>query len=101
MSKFEETSLVIMDDHVLLSVRELCHSCTVHAELIIELVDEGILEPKGATVSEWRFGADNIGRLQTALRLHRELRINYPGVALVLNLLEENKAMRQRLRIFE
>lgn len=101
MIEHTETRIWILDDDVTLSLRELCQSCTVNADLIIELVDEGILEPDGSTVSDWRFAADTIGRLRTALRLHHELRINFPGVALALDLLEENRALRRRIGILE
>ena len=101
MTEHMEPRVWVLDDDVTLSVRDLCRSCTVHAELIIELVDEGILEPAGASVREWRFSADTIGRLRTALRLHHELRINFPGVALALDLLEENRSLRRRIGILE
>jgi len=37
------------------SLADLCKCCTVQAETIIEMVEEGMLSPTGESPSEWRF----------------------------------------------
>jgi chaperone modulatory protein CbpM len=72
-----------------LTLAELSRACAVHAERILELIDEGILEPRGRDPRRWRFSGGSLRRARTAVRLQRDLDINLPGVALALDLLEE------------
>lgn len=88
---------VLLDETIELSLSELCTACSRHAEWIIELVDEGILEPIGSESSQWRFPAISLQRAQTALRLQNDLGINLAGVALALNLLDEIKTLEAHL----
>ena len=90
------SSVIVLDDNTRFTLLELCTLGQTSAEWIIELVEEGVLEPEGAEIGEWRFGADALKRLQAVQRLQRDLRINLPGAALVLELLEEIEMLRQR-----
>jgi chaperone modulatory protein CbpM len=81
-----------------LSLAELCRACAVHADRILDLIDEGILEPKGADPRRWRFSGSNLQRARIAVRLQRDLDINLPGVALALDLLEEIDRLERQLR---
>ena len=85
----------VLDDEMLLSLRELCRLCGVNAENVIAMVDEGVVEPQGAHPGEWRFRGMSVRRAQIALRLQRDLRVNLPGAALVLDLLEELEEFRR------
>ncbi|MGR9053528.1 MAG: chaperone modulator CbpM [Gammaproteobacteria bacterium] len=88
----------VLDEHTRFTLVELCVLGKTNAEWIIELVDEGVLDPEGETLDAWRFDANALKRLQAARRLQRDLRINLPGAALVLDLLEEIEALRQQSR---
>ena len=35
----------VLDEHSVFTLHELCHACGVHAELVIEMVDEGCWSP--------------------------------------------------------
>ena len=83
------------------SLKELCRLCRVHAQFIQELIDEGILTPEGKTPREWRFTAVEIKRIQVSIRLQDDLRINLPGTALALDLLEEIEVLRLSKRRLE
>jgi len=87
------------DDETRLSTRELCHICNVPADMLIELVEYGILEPIGQTPAEWGFQQECIGRVQASLRLRRELEINLPAIALVLEMREQIRALRKQLAL--
>ena len=78
---------------------ELCHTCTVHAEIVVEMVSEGILEPEGEAPAQWRFSGSALRRLRTALRLQQDLQINLAGAALVLELLDELHDLRRQLAL--
>ncbi len=73
-------------------------SLSVTTEEVVQLVDEGVLSPQGAETSNWYFDHLAVKKLQTAIRLQRELGINLPGVALVLDLLDELQELRQQCR---
>jgi len=90
---------VILEEQVEFTLAELSRSCAVHAECIIELVDEGVLAPVGREPRGWRFSGGQVRRASVALRLQRDLGVNLAGVALALELLDELDAVRARLNV--
>ena len=88
----------LLDERAVFTLRELCRMCDVHAELVIEMVDEGVLQPRGAAPENWRFPGHAVTRAHKALRLTRDLRVNWPGAALALDLLEELERRRREHR---
>ena len=91
----------LLDEQVELSLQELCHACSSSTTWVIELVDEGVLEPIGHDQAQWRFSASSLPRARAAMRLQRDLDINLAGIALALELMEEIKTLRERLGRFE
>ncbi len=87
----------IVEDETRLTLRQLCDTCAVRAEYIIELVDEGFIEPSGVEKSHWCFNGVSIRRVQKAKRLQHDLGINLAGVALALDLIDEIEQLRARL----
>lgn len=83
------------------SLAELCQSCGVQSEWVVELVDEGILEPQGSNPSVWRFSAVSITRTRVAWRLQHDLGVNRAGIAIALNLLEERRELHVHLQRLE
>lgn len=69
------------------SLPDLCRRCRLHAEYVIELVEEGVLDAEGPDPAQWRF--DAVG-------LRRDFDLNTAGVALVLDLLDEVEVLRRR-----
>ena len=84
-----------------LSLQDLCHFCQADQAWVIELVEYGVIEPEGDTMSNWRFHGISIARAKKARRLTRDLGINTPGVAMVIELLEERDAIARRLTQYE
>jgi chaperone modulatory protein CbpM len=84
-----------------MSLSDLCEVCTVTSERVVQLVDEGLVEPEGREPAEWRFSGRSVRRVVVAERLSRDLRLNAAGAALVLELLDEVKQLRQRLSWLE
>ncbi|MGI9237172.1 MAG: chaperone modulator CbpM [Woeseiaceae bacterium] len=89
---------VIVEEGAELSLEELSRACATSTEWLIELVEEGVLEPVGQRQSRWRFSGTSLKRARTARRLHEDLHINLAGVALALDLIEDMETMRERLR---
>jgi len=87
----------IVEDEFRLTLRQLCDACAVRAEYIIELVDEGFIEPSGIEKSHWCFKGVSIKRIQKAKRLQQDLGINLAGVVLVVDLIDEIEQLRARV----
>ena len=92
-------SVEVVDETVDFTTAELCRSCGVHAEIIVEMVEHGILEPRGTTHTRWSFRGNSLRRATTALRLQRDLGVNLAGAALALDLIDEIHTLRRRLRV--
>lgn len=100
------TGLVLDDDHPL-TLAELSRACAMHAEWVLELVDEGILEPippappqvtpRPAESRHWCFSGHNLHRALVVRRLQRDLGVNLAGAALALELMEEVETLRARI----
>ena len=89
---------IVLDEQAELTLSELCRACAAQAELIIELVEEGVLEPIGPEPARWRLTAVHLRRARVAVRLQRDLGLNLAGAALALPLLDEVEVLRARLR---
>lgn len=90
---------VLLDDTTALTLAELCRSCAVTSEAVVEMVEYGILEPSGDSPPRWSFHASCLRRVTTARRLQRDLGVNLAGVALALDLLERIERLESRLRV--
>ena len=86
---------IVLDEQVTFTLGELSHACGIQTELVIEMVDEGVIEP-AASDNEWQFHGQSLVRAQRALRLVRDLDLNWPGAALVLDLLDELDRLQKR-----
>lgn len=69
---------------------ELCLSANISQQTICELIDHNILVPfAGAQPQQWQFHVSCVMQAKKALRLYRDLDMDWSDLALVLNLLEE------------
>lgn len=89
-----------------LTLGELCRACGVPAEVVIELIEIGLIDPIGADPigpdpAQWQFAVMNVRRVRCARRLQRDLGVNLPGAALAIELLDELEQARARLRRLE
>jgi len=92
---------------VQLDMRTLCQEADITADWVIEIVEHGIVQPSGRTPEDWLFDDRAPVTLKRAVKLHQELELEWEGVALALELLEEvqhlrseNSMLRQRLGRF-
>ena len=79
---------VLLDANAIFTLTELCSACGVEQSLIIEMVEEGVIEPVRSS-DEWCFHGRALLRAKRSLRLVQDLGINWPGAALALDLLEQ------------
>ena len=78
----------VMEESDLVSLADLCRSCTVETNTITTLVAEGILDPTGEDIEHWRFTIGSLRRVKTVIHLQRDLGVNLAGAALALELLD-------------
>jgi len=80
----------------LVSLADLCRSCTVEIQTVTTLVSEGILEPRGSDVEHWQFSVGSLRRVKTVIHLQRDLGVNLAGAALALDLLDRIAELERR-----
>ena len=92
---------------VSLTLDDVCQQLQVSQRVCIDLVEYGIVSPSGGQPSEWSFDLQMLCAIQRAMRLHSDLDLDWPGVAMVVQLLDEreqlqleNRQLRQRLSRF-
>ena len=94
----DELNGVLLEEEVEFSLGELSRACSVNAEWILLLVEEGILEPvTGTAESDWRFTGTSLQRVRITRHLQRDLGVNLAGAALALDLLEEIESLRTHM----
>lgn len=96
------TTVVIDEQHLLetevwLSLNELCERCGLKSSLLVELVGLGLVAPKVVAPDQWRFRATTVLTLHQALRLKRELDLDWQGVAVAMDLLTQVRELRQQV----
>ncbi|HEY5646952.1 MAG TPA: chaperone modulator CbpM [Pseudomonadales bacterium] len=91
-----ELSGMVLDTRTTFTLVEFCSACGVEQRWITEMVEEGVIEPI-ANRDDWQFHGEALLRAKRAMRLVRDLGVNWPGAALALDLLEEiERLQRQR-----
>jgi len=90
-----------------LDMKEFCQVVDTPAAYVIEIVEHGILEPQGRKPDEWLFDERALTIARRAVKLQRDLGLEWQGVALALELLDElehvraeNRMLKQRLGRF-
>ena len=86
------------------SCRDLCERCGLSVSVIEEFIELGIIAPANTTgdgehqfsIESYWFSIESYVRLRKALRIQRDLAVNPPGVALVMDLLDEIDALRKQ-----
>ncbi len=78
----------VLEEFDMITLDDLCRSCTIEVETVTLLVAEGILDPVGGDVEHWQFTIASLRRVKTAIHLQRDLGVNLAGAALALELLD-------------
>jgi chaperone modulatory protein CbpM len=88
----------VVEEEIELSLTDLSHACRADLQLLVALVDEGVLAPAGNAPPEWRFRGPSLQRARAALRLIHDLQLEPHSVAIVMDLLDEIATLQARLR---
>lgn len=101
-NQFETTELtaVILDENTRMTLGELCNACSLTAEQVTALLDEGVIEAQQAS-GTLLFSGVCVRRVRRIVRLEQDLGVNRAGAALALELLEEIEQLRAHIRRLE
>ena len=93
----------LQDEDSLFSLGEICERCGVHADIVVEMVEYGIVRPvtDQGDNDHWQFDTDALLRMSRAQRLRRDLELNPAGLALALELLDEIDALQRQVRMLQ
>lgn len=95
------------DVTIILDISDMCSSADISDEILIEVVELGIISPRNKNSTHWQFDNSALYELKHALRIQREFELDWPGTALTLHLFKQieqlkrhNQRLEQRLNRF-
>lgn len=92
-------SVELVEPTATFTLHEICERGDCHAEFVIKLVSYGVIAPveESPEARQWQFDVDALARLRKAQRLQHDLKLNLPGLAMSLDLLDEVQEMRREV----
>ena len=100
-----KNELVIVADYAKdtsLTLAELCQLCHITPDFIQELIQEDIIFPLGGEEPPtWHFTITHLRQVKTVTRLQRDLEMNLPSIAIVMDLLNQITELQNRMSIVE
>ena len=81
-----------------LNFTEVCLQTGVAEDTVFEIVEQGIIEPIGTSPDEWLFSPTMLIVTKKAVRLHEDLNVDWAGIALAIELLDEVEQLREKNR---
>jgi chaperone modulatory protein CbpM len=99
MNERESLSGVLLDE-VALSLDELARACQVEPDWVVRHVQAGVLGGQlEVQVTSWRFRSGDLDRARRLLAIERDFDANEQLAALVIDLGDEIRRLRARLRV--
>jgi len=95
------------DKYLELSLNDVLETLQLRESSLLKMVEHGIVEPKGSAPAEWRFDIETVCLARRATRIHRDLRVTWSAVAVIVSLVAErdqlhteNQNLKQQLTRF-
>ena len=101
MTKLTVLQCQVVEEEVQLSLTELCQASSAERELVLQLVEHGVIEPQGDAPQAWVFSGSSLQRTRVALRLLHDLELNLPGAALAVDLLDQIAQLQRELQALQ
>lgn len=101
MVKHEIMIIADYSQNSLLTVNELCEICNISVDVVNELIAYDIIHPRQTSEHQVVFEIIDLQRAKTALRLQHDLEVNFAGVVLVLDLLDELEELRKQAKFLQ
>ena len=86
---------------VTFTISEFCLHTGVSEDDLKEIVGLGVIEPHQPQAEAWLFDDSALVIVHRALRLRRELELDWPGIAVALTLLDENARLTRENRLLQ
>jgi chaperone modulatory protein CbpM len=81
---------------------ELCLCSEINELILLELVGHGIAIPfAGEEIDTWLFNVATALQVKKAMRIQRDLALDWAAMPLILQLIEERDALAQQNRLLE
>jgi DNA-binding transcriptional MerR regulator len=80
------------------AIETLARDAGVHPDMVRRFAQLGLLEPRGGTRAAPLFRPQDAFLIARAMRLRRDLGVNYAGAVLAIELLDRIEDLEQRLR---
>jgi len=91
----------VVEEEVQMTLTELCQASSAERELVLQLVEHGVIEAQGDAPQAWVFTGSSLQRTRVALRLLRDLELNLPGAALAVDLLDQIAQLQRELQALQ
>ena len=101
MSQREIIMGVLVDDNTTYTFVEVCQNCHLTEKVLLDMIEHGLFDNVTPPFQHLQFDQDMLTRVRTAQRLYCDLDLNYSGVILALELLDEMSKMRDELDILK
>lgn len=91
--------LIPAETHFILSLEEVLTTYGISQNMVVEIINEGIIDVANETPEQWEF--DNIAcqRIRMVAQLEKDLGVNTAGSGLIIELLEEIQHLQTLLAI--
>lgn len=86
---------------ITLTLTELSHAAEADISFIQILIENHLLIPIGNSRENWRFDAAALKRARRAASFHRDLEVDFPGIALALDLMDRIDDLEMQLRFLD
>lgn len=87
-----------MEQFAPLTIVDFCVHTGIIEDELYEIVGLGIIQPIEIN-NQWLFDEQSIIVVRRAVRLYHELEIDWPGIAMAINLLDQNDMLRRENEI--
>ena len=87
---------ILQDERVTYTLVEISEICVIDLPVLDQMLEYGIIEPQIKDHGK-HYDYRALRRVKKAVRLHHDLAINWEGISLVLDLLEEIDTLHRRL----
>lgn len=88
-------SITIIDENNLLTFEEICRAIHVDHDLMIQLIEYHIIQPKGSSKNSWAFDHICLKRARLARNFYYDLEVNLAGIALLIDMMERIEALQR------
>jgi chaperone modulatory protein CbpM len=95
------------DNHVEISLLEICQAVDLPEQKFIELVEHDIVQVEGEDPAVWAFKITMVSIAKRAVRLHQDLDLDWSAISVIMELIEqrdqlavENDSLRRQLQRF-